>query len=116
VKSALEQVDFVAYQGSWNQTTAALADVQLAAAVYAEKEGTFTNLQDRVQRIYAAVAPLGESLPDLEILGRLASALEIPLPSTRPEDVFSIIEQEVAPFSGMSYESLGNGGQLLKQG
>jgi len=116
VKAALGKADFVVFQGSWEQATAALADVRLAAAVYAEKEGTFTNLQEYVQRIYAAVAPLGESWPDLEILGRLAAALGLSLPSTRAEDIFKTIAQEGAPFSGMDDEGLTNGGQLLKQG
>jgi NADH-quinone oxidoreductase subunit G len=116
VKTALGKVDFVTYQGSWDQMTASLADVQLAAAVYAEKEGTFTNLQGRVQRIHTAVAPLGDSLIDLDILKRLSAALELPLPPTRAEEVFRTIEQEAAPFSGMSYEGLSNGGQLLKLG
>jgi predicted molibdopterin-dependent oxidoreductase YjgC len=62
------------------------------------------------------VAPLGESLPDLEILGRLAAALGLSLPSTQAEDVFEIMAEELAPFAGMSYPNLAGGGQLLKQG
>jgi NADH-quinone oxidoreductase subunit G len=115
VRNALEKTEFLVFQGPHDQLTASLADVQLPSAVYAEKEGTFTNLQGRVQRIYAAVTPLGESLPDLEILGRTAAALGISVPSIRAEDIFGIIVQELAPFSGMSYEVLAGSGQLINQ-
>ena len=80
MREALGKVDCVVFQGSWDQPTAALADIQLPAAVYAEKEGTFTNIQGRVQRFQAAVPPIGESLPDLDILSRLAAELGVSLP------------------------------------
>ena len=79
VSEALGKVECVVFQGSWDQPTAALADIQLPAAVYAEKEGTFTNIQGRVQRFHAAVPPIGESLPDLDILARLAAELGVSL-------------------------------------
>lgn len=113
VRAALSNVDFVAFQGSWQQATAALATVQLPAAVYAEKDGTFTNFEGRVQRIRPAIPPLGESLPDLEILARLAAAVKMPLPSTSAEEVFLEMTREVAAFARMTYESIGNGGQIL---
>ncbi len=114
VRSALGKVDFVAFQGSWDHPTAALAHVQLPAAVYAETAGTFTNLQGRVQRINAAVPPLGLSLPGLEILARLAREIEIPLPSIPPVAVFLELGRQVNAFAGMTYETVGDGGQLLK--
>jgi NADH-quinone oxidoreductase subunit G len=114
VREALSRVDCVVFQGSWDQATAALADVQLPAAVYAEKEGTFTNVQGRVQRFHAAVPPVGESLPDLEVLARLGSELGVPLPGASAEQVFEEIGQTVGAFAGMTWQSVGEGGQLLK--
>ncbi len=114
VKAALGKVDFVVFQGSWDQPTAALADLQLPAAVYAEKEGTFTNIQGRVQSFHAAVPPLGQSMPDLDIINRLATALDVPLPAASAREVFGEIGQKVVAFAGMNYQTLGNSGQLLK--
>jgi predicted molibdopterin-dependent oxidoreductase YjgC len=103
----------VVFQGSWDNSTAALADILLPAAVYAEKEGTFTNIQDRVQRFRAAVPPIGESLPDLDILSRLAQELGIALPGPSAAEVFGEIGQAVEAFAGMTWQSVGSSGQLL---
>jgi NADH-quinone oxidoreductase subunit G len=114
VGSALGKVEHVIFQGSWENATAALAGTRLPASVYAEKEGTFTNIQGRVQRIHAAVAPLGDSLPDLDILEQLGTELGVSFKKT-PAAAFEEIAQKVDAFSGMSYESVGDSGQLLKQ-
>jgi NADH-quinone oxidoreductase subunit G len=113
VCNALGKVECVVFQGSWEQPTAGLADVRLPAAVYAEKEGTFTNVQGRVQRFHAAVPPMGESLPDIDILALLASELGIPLTAASAEQVFAEIGQAVDAFAGMTWQTLGNSGQLL---
>jgi NADH-quinone oxidoreductase subunit G len=113
VSEALGKVDRVVFQGSWEQPTADLADIRLPASVYAEKEGTFTNLHGRVQRFRAAVPSMGESLPDLNILMKLATELGIPFAAASPEQVFSEIGQTVAAFAGMTWQTIGNSGQLL---
>lgn len=113
VAAALEQVAFVAFQGSHEQATAALAHAQLPAAVYAETEGTFTNVQGRVQRISAAVPPLGESLPGLEILARLAAELGVAPTRATAQDVFGEIGRKIEAFAGMTYESVGDAGRML---
>jgi predicted molibdopterin-dependent oxidoreductase YjgC len=92
-----------------------LADIQLPAAVYAEKEGTFTNIQGRVQRFHAAVAPLGESLSDLEILNRLALDLDVPLAGTSAAGVLAEIGQTVSAFAGMTWQTVGSKGRLLSR-
>jgi NADH-quinone oxidoreductase subunit G len=114
VHEALSKVDCVIFAGSWNHRTAALADIQLPAAVYAEKEGTFTNIQGRVQRFRAAVPPIGESLTDLEILARLASELDISLSGASEAEVFSEIGQSIQAFGGMTYQTVGETGQLVR--
>jgi NADH-quinone oxidoreductase subunit G len=109
----LRKVNCVVFQGSWENRTAALADIQLPAAAYAEKEGTFTNIQDRVQRFHAAVRPIGESLPDLEILSRLAKELGVSLPGSSAAEVLGEIGQAVEPFAGITWETAGSSGQPL---
>jgi NADH-quinone oxidoreductase subunit G len=69
------------YQGvNWNALAEA-ADVVLAGTTHAEKEGTFTNFEGRVQRFRRALPPLEESRDDSEILRRLGDSLGIALPS-----------------------------------
>jgi NADH-quinone oxidoreductase subunit G len=114
VNAALGNLETIVYQGSWKQPTASLASLQLPAAVYAEKTGTFTNLDGRVQIITAAVPPLGKSLPDLDILTQLAAKLELPVAATSPREVFREIEQQVQVFAGMTYETIGGTGQLIR--
>jgi len=116
VADALGKVECVVFQGSWDQPAAALADVQLPAAVYAEKDGTFTNVQGRVQRFKAAVPPIGESLPDVDILVQLAQELGISVPGTAADQIFAEIGQTVEAFAGMTWQTVGSGGQVLKSG
>jgi NADH-quinone oxidoreductase subunit G len=114
VQAALASVEFAAFLGSFDHVTAAAAHVQLPAAVYAEKEGTFTNFQGRVQRISAAVTPVGESLPEIEILSLLAAELGLTVPKRSPADLFVEIGASMPAFAGMTYESLGDSGELLR--
>jgi NADH-quinone oxidoreductase subunit G len=114
VQAALEQVEFAVFLGSFDHMTAAAAHVQLPAAVYAEKEGTFTNFQGRVQRISAAVTPAGESLPELEILSLLAAELGLTVPERSPAGLFEEIGASTSAFAGLTYESLGDSGELLR--
>ena len=76
-----KKLDLFVYQGSNENKTAEYAHWVLPSAVYAEKDGHFTNFEGRVQRINKAFAPLGVSLPDSEIFQRLIQALDfVPSP------------------------------------
>jgi NADH-quinone oxidoreductase subunit G len=113
IKEALSKVDCVVFQGSWDHPTAALADIKLPSAVYAEKEGTFTNIQGRVQRFHSAVSPLGESLPDLDILCRFGEEVGVSLVGASAAEVLSEIGHTVDAFAGMKWETIGSSGQPL---
>ncbi|NWG12445.1 MAG: molybdopterin-dependent oxidoreductase [Acidobacteria bacterium] len=114
IRAALGRVDFVLFQGSWDHPTAQLAHVRLPTAVYAEKQGTFTNLNGRVQRIHAAVPPPGEALPDLEVLDAIAAALGLPAAPASASEVFIEMAKTVEPFAGMTYGTVGSSGQNLR--
>ncbi len=116
LQDALAKMECIVFQGPFDHATAALADVRLPSAVYAEKSGTFTNVDGRVQRIHAAVPPLEQSLPDLEILVRLADVMEIPQAQRSPARIFQEIGARHPAFAGMDYDTLGDGGQGLNQG
>lgn len=66
-RHALTQLDFLVVQDIFMQETAQVADVVLPATSFAEKEGTFTNSERRVQRVRAALPPVGQSRPDWDI-------------------------------------------------
>jgi predicted molibdopterin-dependent oxidoreductase YjgC len=72
---ALAQLDFLVVQGLFLSETAQVADVVLAAASVAEKEGTFTNTERRCLRIHKAIDPIADSLPDCQIIAKLSGSM-----------------------------------------
>lgn len=75
VKKALEKLDFLIVQDIFMTETAEMADVVLPAASFAEKDGTFTNTERRVQRIRRAVRPPGEARDDLTIINLITARM-----------------------------------------
>jgi formate dehydrogenase alpha subunit len=67
-EAAFRKLEFLVVQDIFMHETAAIADVVLPATSFAEKDGTFTNSERRVQRIRKAVEPVGESRPDWQII------------------------------------------------
>ncbi len=110
-KEILGKLELIVFQGSNKNTTSELAHYILPSATFAEKEGTFTNFSKRVQRFWKALEPLGSSLPDGEILWRLASEMGDRLEYRTPQEIFSVLAREVPAFGGLSYEALGKEGK-----
>ncbi|HHB75849.1 MAG TPA: formate dehydrogenase subunit alpha, partial [Desulfobulbus sp.] len=75
VKKALEQLDTLVVQDIFLTETAELADVVFPAASFAEKDGTFTNTERRVQRVRRAVPPPGNAMDDLTIINRVTTRI-----------------------------------------
>ena len=111
----LGQVETVIYQGTNLNPLLDNADIVLPAAAYAEKAGTFTNYQGRVQRIFPAVVPLKNTRPSLEILSQLAKTFGLDLSHTEAERVFETLATEVAAFRGLNYGNIGLSGKLINQ-
>jgi formate dehydrogenase alpha subunit len=111
---ALEELEFIVCQDIFINSTARMADVILPSCSFAEKEGTFTNSDRRVQRVRKALEPVGESRPDWEILCDLARRLERKLGQTRsagwgyadPDQVWEEMRRLTADFRGITYERL----------
>lgn len=97
---ALGSLDFLVVQDMFLTETAKLAGVVLPAASFAEKEGTFTNFEGRVNRVRKAIEPHGESLPDWEIVLRLADRMKHPLPFSSLQQVMVEIEELVPQYKG----------------
>jgi len=110
-----KNVKLFVYQGSNINETCGYAHLILPSAVYAEKDGTFTNFQDKVQRILPAFAPLGESKVDWEIMTLLGAQLGATMTYLKSEEVFKDLAKTVAPFSELSYETIGDQGMVLKK-
>ena len=100
VTEALASLDFLVVQDMFISETARLANVILPAASFAEKEGTFTNFEGRVQRIQKAINPPGESLPDWEIILLLADKMKCPLSFSSLQQVMDEIEESIPLYAG----------------
>jgi NADH-quinone oxidoreductase subunit G len=90
--------------------TARLADVILPAASFAEKLGTFTNTERRVQAITETVPAPGIARADWEILVDLSQYLERPLSYTLPGEIWAEIAAEVPAYRGLSLSEIGGTG------
>ncbi len=96
VRYSLQQTEFIVVQDLFFTETCQFADVILPAASFAEKEGTFTNTERRIQRVRAAVKPPGEAKSDSWIIAQLAKRM-IALGAASPDPD--------APHAGWDYES-----------
>lgn len=108
---ALKKLDFLVVQDIFLTETADLADVVLPASTFAEKEGTFTNTERRVQRIRQAIPPTGESKPDWLITCQIAQRMGAEgFDFSSPAEIFSELASLSPHYGGMSFERLENGG------
>ena len=108
VREALENLDFLVMADIMENETMQYAHVVLPAASFAEKDGTITNTERRVQRIRKAIDPVGESKADREIiclLGREMGASGFDYSS--PREVFEEIRKVTTSYAGITYERLG---------
>jgi NADH-quinone oxidoreductase subunit G len=116
VLDALRGVEMVVFTGTNANRTSACAHWVLPAAAWVERDGTYTNFEGRVQRFRPAVEPLGQALPEWEMLGRILAALGEPPSATRAEHWFRQLAGAVPGFAGLSYQSLGDTGRMIARG
>jgi formate dehydrogenase alpha subunit len=113
-RHALEQLDFLVCQDIFVNETGEMADVILPATSFAEKDGTFTNTDRRVQRCRIAVPPVGNSRPDWEILcdlgrrieARLGVHLSAGFAYNHPSEIWEEMRQLTPDFQGIDYERI----------
>jgi formate dehydrogenase major subunit len=108
VEEGLRNLEFLVVQDIFMSETAELADVVLPAACYAEKDGTQTNTERRVQRWKKAQDPPGEAKPDWQILCELGKKMgyEKQFAFESPEAVFNEVAAVTPSYHGMSYARL----------
>jgi formate dehydrogenase major subunit len=106
VESAFEKLEFMVMQEVNFSETCAYADVILPASPSLEKEGTFTNTERRIQRLYKALEPLGESKPDWEIIQLIANRMGAGWEYRHPSQIMDEAASLVPTFAGVNYERL----------
>jgi formate dehydrogenase major subunit len=106
VSRALASLDFLVVQDVSFSVTARFADVVLPASPSLEKEGTFVNTERRIQRLYQAFAPLGESKPDWQIIQLIANRLGAGWNYSHPSDIMKEVAALTPIFAGVTYERL----------
>jgi formate dehydrogenase alpha subunit len=111
-EAALRKLDFLVVQDIFLTETAKLADVVLPGASWAEKDGTFTNTERRVQRVRAAIDPVGNSFPDWRITQRIAQLMGIKMDFSSPEQIFNQMRREIPIYAGITYDRLDREGGL----
>ena len=115
-----KKLDFLVVQDIFMHETAQIADVVLPATSFAEKDGTFTNSERRVQRVRKAVEPVGESKADWEIIRdvalrmslRLGLELEHEFDYSHPSEIFDEMATLMPIIAGISYDRLEDEGGI----
>jgi predicted molibdopterin-dependent oxidoreductase YjgC len=110
----MQQLEFLVAQDIFINESGAFADVILPATPFAEKEGTFTNTDRRVQRVRKAIEPRGQSRPDYDIIGDLATRIEQRLGRSNtarwnyeePEEVFREMANVATMLKGITYQRI----------
>ncbi|MEI6043720.1 MAG: molybdopterin-dependent oxidoreductase [Chloroflexota bacterium] len=106
VERGLERLDFLLVQDIFMTETALFADIILPAASHAEKDGTFTNTERRVNRIKKAVASPGFARPDWKILADLLNRSSLSANYKTAEDVMAEIVRANRDYAGITYKKL----------
>jgi len=103
---ALQGARSVIVQELFLTESARLADVVLPAQATAERDGSFTSGERRVQRFFPAVPPSGQARPDFAITAQIAAELGLALESRSASHVLDRLAASVKAFSGLSYLKL----------
>jgi formate dehydrogenase alpha subunit len=106
VKEELKHLDLLVVQDIFLSETAELAQVVLPGVSFAEKDGTFTNTERRVQRVRKAIQPLGNSRPDWQVICDLSVRLGYPMNYGSPREIMEEIASLTPSYGGIRYERL----------
>jgi formate dehydrogenase alpha subunit len=119
-EKAFKNLEFLVVQDIFMHETAEIADVVLPATTFAEKDGTFTNSERRVQRVRKVVEPVGQSRPDWEILcdlgrrltDRLMLGVEDEFTYGHPSEIWDEMARLTPSMAGISYGRLDDEGGI----
>jgi len=106
VKQALEDAEFLCVQDIFLTETAQMADVVLPAASFAEKDGTYTNTDRRVQRVRSALPKPGQARDDWAIVCDIATRMGYPMSYDSPSEILNEIAAVSPIYGGMSFDRI----------
>lgn len=124
IRRCMSACDFILLQEIFPSETARYADILLPGVSFAEKTGTFTNTERRIQMVRQAIPPLGEARPDWEIIAHLAKQVlakgSKPVSNgefagweySSPEEVLQEAARLTPSYAGVSYDRLERGDRL----
>jgi formate dehydrogenase alpha subunit len=106
IKKAMESLDFLVVQEIFLSETAKYADVILPGASFAEKDGTFTNAERRVQRVRKAIEPIADTRADWWIVCEIAKRMGYPMEYGWPGDIWDELAGLAPMFAGINYQKM----------
>jgi len=106
VRQELQHLDLLVVQDLFLSETAELAHVVLPGVSFAEKDGTFTNTERRVQRVRKAIEPVGNARQDWEIISDLSTRLGYPMKYDSPAEIMEEIASLTPSYGGVRYDRL----------
>lgn len=106
VAKELQKLDLLVVQDIFMTETAQLADVVLPVTSFAEKDGTFTNTERRVQRVRKALDAPGEARADWEVICGISNKMGYPMKYTSAEDIFKEVVTVTPSYAGITYQRL----------
>lgn len=110
VRDGLEALQLLVVQDIFLTETAKLAHIVLPACSFAEKDGTFTNTDRRVQRVRKAIDPIGDSKPDWQIISELAQTMgKKNFGCDSPSGIMQEIRSLTPSYAGITYDRLDRG-------
>lgn len=110
VKQLAQKVELFIYQGPNTNKTSSYAHLVLPASHYLEKDGTFVNVQGRIQRIGKVLPALGDSKADWQIVAALAAKLGLTAGWKSLPELFVAAAAEIKPLNGLTYEKISQQG------
>lgn len=113
VDGAFRKLDFMIVQDINFSETCRYADLVLPASPSLEKDGTFVSTERRIQRLYKALEPLGQSLPDWQIIQLIANKLGGKWNYSHPSKIMEEVARLTPIFAGVTYERLEGFNSLL---
>jgi formate dehydrogenase alpha subunit len=110
LRNGLPHLEFLVVQDLFMTHLGSYAHVILPGASFAEKDGTFTNMERRVQRVRKAISPVGDARPDWKIICDLSTKMGYPMGYHSPAEIMEEITSVVPFYAGISYSNLEKGG------
>jgi len=106
LKKGLGQLELLVVQDLFMTHIGSYAHVVLPGVSFAEKDGTFTSMERRIQRVRKAISPVGDSRPDWKILCDLSAKMGYPMGYQKPAEIMEEIASLVPIYAGINYPGL----------